>query len=221
MRTLFVLYLLFLSAQTVFASKTWERDPTTWTIADCQNVIELSPWRSECYQPLQGDDHYLIEAKWLSPVMLSAMARMEQLEAGEELDFFFKRYDELLEQEGIAGRKMISIIVYPNKGNGMVGQRLRSLLPGDPLYTNLDDGHIKLVRNRKKDEFLPAVEFTPLPGGLVEGFKVKFQNDGFFTPRTWRAELVLETAAGEFKFRFDPMKMRPTDVRFKKNKNQE
>jgi hypothetical protein len=164
--------------------------------------------------PLSGDNHYLIKAQWVSPVIVCSEAREVQLETGEDVEFMKAKYRERLNQEGIEKNKIIKFRVYPKKGLGMVGQNLRDLYLGDPFFEDLEE-NITLIKNKDRDNFLSPMEFKPLGSTLSDGFEVSFQNDGFISQRTWRADLLIESSAGEFKFIFEPRKMRPYEVKLK------
>ena len=214
MKTISILVLLLVISQSAIAKKTWEKKPADWSIQDCQKVQEFSPWCSESYLPLSGDSHYLIKAQWVSPVIVCSEVREEQLEAGESLEFMKAHYNEKLKQEGIDKNKIIKFRVYPKKGLGMVGQNLRDLYLGDPFFEGLSE-KISLIKNKKRDDSLSPLEFKPLGSTLSDGFEVSFQNDGFISQRTWRADLLIESEAGEFKFIFEPRKMRPFELKLK------
>ncbi|MFC1544622.1 hypothetical protein ACFL4X_00505 [Gemmatimonadota bacterium] len=214
MRALYVILLVFITSQAAMAKKTWEKDPTGWSGEECQRVQEMSPWCSESYKPLSGDIHYLIKAQWVSPVILCAEAREEQLESERNLEFLKERYIAKLEKEGIDEDTVIKFRVYPMKGVGMVGQNLHMLYAGDPFFEDLSE-KIKLVKNKDRDDYLSPLDIEPLGGSLSEGFQVFFRNEGFISSQTWRAELVIDSDAGEFKFVFEPRKMKPADFELK------
>lgn len=214
MKALYVVLLFLMTALPALAKKSWEKNPKDWTLDDCDHVLTMSPWRSESYKPISGDDHYLVQAQWVSGVVVCAEAREEQLDSGEDMKFLQERYAERLEQEGLVKEKVIKIKVFPMKGVGMVGQNLHELYSSDPFFAGLPD-KIKLIRNKNRDDFIKPKEFGPLGSSLSEGFQVVFPNNGFISARTWRAELLLDTDAGEFKFIFEPKKMKPFDFKLK------
>ena len=214
MKALSIVLLLLITALPALAKKTWEKNPKNWSLEDCERVQTSSPWCSESYKPLSGDDHYLVKAQWVSPVIVCAEAREEQLDSGQDLKYLQERYNERLKQEGLDKNKIIKINVFPMKGVGMVGQNLHELYSSDPFFRDLSQ-NIKLVRNKNRDDFISPKDFKPLGSSLSDGFQVVFPNDGFISARTWRAELLLESEAGEFKFIFEPRKMKPFDLKFK------
>lgn len=214
MRTLYVILLMLFTLQNALAQKTWEKDPTAWTEDDCQRVQKKSPWCKESYKHLSGDNHYLIKAQWVSPVVLCAEAREEQLKAGKELEFLKERFTTKLEMEGLLENDVIKFKVYPMKGVGSIGQNLHTLFTGDPFFENLSE-KIKLVKNKDRDDYISHVDLKPLGSSLSEGFQVFFRNDGFISHQTWRVELIIDSGAGEFKFVFEPRKMKPVDFKLK------
>ena len=206
----FLLSLILIAFQNAAAKKTWEKDPLSWSEKECQKVLETSPWCKEGYKHLSGNSHYLVKVQWVSPILLFAEARQEQLHKGKGLDFLKAEFESKVDKEGIEDGDLIKFRVLPMKGDGMIGQNLRTLNLQDPFFEELND-NIKLTKNNNKKKFLHPVDLKAIGKSLDRGFQVSFENEDFITPLTRRVDLLFNSEAGEIKIKFDLRKLRPKE----------
>ena len=206
----FSLLLVFAAFQNADAKKTWEKDPLSWSEKECQKVLETSPWCKEGYKHLAGNSHYLVKVQWVCPIILFAEARQEQLNKGKDIDFLKARFESKVDQEGLEDGALIKFRVLPMKGDGMIGQNLRTLNLQDQFFENLDD-NIVLTKNNNRDKSLPPVDLKAIGESLDEGFQVSFENKNFITPMTKRIDLLFNSKAGEIKVKFDLKKISPKE----------
>ncbi len=211
MRNICLILLLLMPLKAAEARSTWEKSPQTWSEKDCNSILQNSPWSFEKYQPTTfgSDSHYILRTLCLSPVILWAQARLEQLQEGKDLEFLKKAYADKRTQLGLDKEDLLIFRIVPLRGNGWRGQNLKPLYQSDPFFTGLPE-NIQLIAG---SEARSPILIKPHGGSLSDGFDIYFQNQGFVTGRTFRLDLVLDTGAGEFKIKFEPRQWRPMEVK--------
>ncbi len=213
MKKLFLAFLFILAVfRLVEARSTWEKDPQSWSEKDCNNILQRSPWYSETYAPSQfgSDSHYIIRTHCLSPVILLAESRLEQLQKGESQEFLKGLYESKVAQRGLDKADLLVFRIIPLRGNGWRGQKLHPLYGGDAFLTGLPEN---ITLTKPGDQRLNPFVVKPLGQGMAEGFEVYFENKDFVTPQTQRIDLVLKTGAGDFKIKFEPKFWRPVEFK--------
>lgn len=205
-----LLSLMLVAFQNSAAKKTWEKDPLGWSEKACQKVLEDSPWCKEGYKPLSGNSHYILKIQWVSPILLFAEAREEQLHDGKDLDFLKATFESKVAEEGLEEGDLIKFRVFPMKGHGMIGQNLHALSLYDPFFEELADNVI-LTKNNDRDKFLLPLDLKPIGKTLDDGFQLIFENKDFVTSLTKRVDLLFNSQAGEIKVKFDLKKMKPQE----------
>ena len=100
--SIFLSILLF-AVHTAEAKKTWEKDPYEWSEKDCNRIQFSSPWYCEDYRlsSFGSSMYYLIKSQWVSPMLLFAEAREDQLQKGQTEEFLEKKFEEKWEKEGL------------------------------------------------------------------------------------------------------------------------
>jgi hypothetical protein len=211
-KTCLTVLFLLTALRPVEARSTWEKDPQAWSEKDCNSILQRSPWYIETYAPSQfgSDSHYILRTHCLSPVILLAEARLEQLRKGDSLEALKRNFESKMAQRGLDKADLLVFRIVPLRGYGWRGQKLHPLYGGDSFLTGLPE-NITLIK--PGDQHLSPFVVKPLGQGMAEGFEVYFENKGFVTPNTQRIDLVLKTGAGDFKIKFEPKLWRPVEFK--------
>ena len=209
-----LLVLLLVSFQNALAKKTWEKEPQSWSEKDCTRILEKSPWCREIYKPagMGSNSHYLLRVQCLSPVLLCAEAREEQLSKGENPDYLKDQFESKMKDEALDADEFLIFRVYPMKGDGMRGQNLHPLYSGDPFFEKLKD-NIVLINGSDKDDALRPVEFKLINNSIDEGFKVYFDKKSFAASQPNMLILFIDSKAGEFKAKFNTNSWNPSEIK--------
>lgn len=209
-----LLVLLFATFQNAVAKKTWEKEPQSWSEKDCSRILEKSPWCREVYKPagMGSNTHYLLRVQCLSPVLLCAEAREEQLAKGEDPGYLKDQFENKMKDEELDEDEFLVFRVYPMKGDGLRGQNLHPLYSGDPFFEQLKD-NIVLIKGSDKEDALRPVEFKPINNNIDEGFKVYFEKKSFAESQPNTLILLIDTKAGEFKAKFDTNTWSPSEIK--------
>lgn len=209
---LLTVWVVLAAFRPVEARSTWEKDPQSWSEKDCNSILQRSPWYSEAYVPSKfgSDAHYIIRTHCLTPVILLAESRLEQLQKGEGQEFLKEIYESKMAQRGLDKADLLVFRIIPLQGFGWRGQKLHPLYSGDAFLEGLPEN---ITLTRPGDQSLSPLVVKPLGQGMSEGFEVYFENKGFVTPQTQRIDLVLKTGAGDFKIKFEPKLWRPVEFK--------